>query len=121
MPEGEHTPCKYSNSLRWTLVAETVSLTTQVEILSRLHSRVNVSLPSPLNEDDWSKLTHTLEAFAAAWEKSPYPPSLADFLPSVGSSIRTQLVPELINWIWNSAGKLDCAELWKIMAVMCRN
>ncbi len=62
-------------------------------------------LPSLLTEDDWSKLTHTLEAFAAAWETSPYPPSLADFLPSVGSGIRKELIPELI--------KLDLEQRWQ--------
>ena len=84
---------------------ETVSFTTLIEIFSRLHSRVNVPLPSPLTEDDWSKLTHTLEAFAAAWEMSPYPPSLADFLPLVSSEIRKELVPELI--------KVDLEQRWQ--------
>ena len=64
-----------------------------------------MSLPTPLTEDDWSKLTQTLEAFAATWETSPYPPSLADFLPPLGSGMRKELVPELI--------KLDLEHRWQ--------
>ena len=64
-----------------------------------------MTLSSPLTEEDWTKLTHTLEAFAAAWESSPYPPLLADFLPVPGSGMRKELVPELI--------KLDLEQRWQ--------
>ena len=59
----------------------------------------------PLNEEDWSKLTHTLEAFAVAWEASSYPPSIVEFLPDVGAGMRRELVPELI--------KLDLEHRWQ--------
>ena len=59
----------------------------------------------PLNEEDWSKLTHTLEAFAVAWEASSYPPSIVEFLPDVGTGMRRELVPELI--------KLDLEHRWQ--------
>ena len=60
---------------------------------------------SPLTEEDWSKLTQTLEAFANAWESSPFPPSIVEFLTTGGSGLRRELVSELI--------KLDLENRWQ--------
>jgi serine/threonine protein kinase len=59
----------------------------------------------PLNEDDWSKLTQTLEAFAVAWDASSYPPSIVEFLLHDDAGMRRELVPELI--------KLDLEHRWQ--------
>ncbi len=64
-----------------------------------------MTLSSQITEEDWSKLTHTLEALAAAWETSPYPPSISDYLPDADSRIRKELIPELI--------KLDLEQRWQ--------
>lgn len=60
---------------------------------------------TPLNEEDWTKLTQTLEAFAVAWESSSYPPSIGEFLPEEAAGMRRELVPELI--------KLDLEHRWQ--------
>ena len=64
-----------------------------------------MTIASPLNEKDWSKLTQTLEAFAVAWESSSYPPSIVEFLPKDVAGIRRELIPELI--------KLDLEHRWQ--------
>ncbi len=59
-----------------------------------------------LNDSDWSRLTETLEAFSEAWSSASYPPSITDFLPETDSTLRGQLVPELI--------KLDLEQRWQM-------
>jgi len=85
-------------------VAGTVSLTTLQPRSSKwIFNPVTIALP--LNEEDWSKLTQTLEAFAVAWESSSYPPSIVEFLPDDVEGMRKELVPELI--------KLDLEHRWQ--------
>lgn len=64
-----------------------------------------MTIAAPLNEEDWTKLTQTLEAFAVAWESSSYPPSIVEFLPDAVAGMRRELVPELI--------KLDLEHRWQ--------
>ena len=71
---------EYSNSSAGLSCPEQLSLTTLQTSFSNGFSAL-VTIASPLNEEDWSKLTQTLEAFAVAWESSPYPPSIVEFLP----------------------------------------
>ena len=59
----------------------------------------------PTTEENWSKLTQTLEAFAESWESSPFPPSILEFLPDAAYGLRRQLIPELI--------KLDLEQRWQ--------
>ena len=55
-----------------------------------------VTTADPTTEENWSKLTQTLEAFAESWESSPFPPSILEFLPDAAYGLRRQLIPELI-------------------------
>ena len=95
---------EYSNSSAGLSCPEQLSLTTLQTSFSNGFSAL-VTIASPLNEEDWSKLTQTLEAFAVAWESSPYPPSIVEFLPDDVARMRRELVPELI--------KLDLEHRWQ--------
>jgi hypothetical protein len=60
--------------------------------------------PQPV-ERDWVRLTETLEAFSEAWNTSPFPPSIVDYLPDSEVALRSELIPELI--------KLDLELRWQ--------
>lgn len=58
-----------------------------------------------LTDSDWTRLTETLESFSEAWNTSPFPPSIVDYLPDAAAALRTELIPELI--------KLDLELRWQ--------
>lgn len=62
-------------------------------------------LRTQLADDDWSHLESALEAFTAAWDASPAPPALAEFLQVGSAPLRNRLAIELI--------KVDLEQRWQ--------
>lgn len=66
-------------------------------------------IKKPLSNDDWNRLTQSLEAFSAAWDESPYPPTISEYIEEYSAPdyvhITLELVPELI--------KLDLENRWQ--------
>ncbi len=66
-------------------------------------------IKKPLSNDDWNRLTQSLEAFSAAWDESPYPPTISEYVEEYSAPdhvhITVELVPELI--------KLDLENRWQ--------
>lgn len=58
-----------------------------------------------LADDDWSHLEAALEAFTVAWDESPAPPILAEFLEVKSPQLRNRLAIELI--------KVDLEQRWQ--------
>ncbi len=56
-------------------------------------------------DDDWHALTKTLESFSEAWDSSPVPPLLSDFLRESGNPLRNRTAAELV--------KLDLECRWQ--------
>lgn len=56
-------------------------------------------------DDDWHALTKTLESFSEAWDSSPVPPLLSDFLGESGNPLRNRTAAELV--------KLDLECRWQ--------
>lgn len=80
-----------------------MSLSVSHSTLIKAFAAVSGSLQP--DEREWVLLTETLEAFSEAWNTSPFPPSIVDYLPESETSLRSRLVPELI--------KLDLEQRWQ--------
>lgn len=63
-----------------------------------------VNSMSSLTEEDWTRLTQSLEAFSEAWETSSYPPSIIDSIAVAEPKLARELIPELV--------KLDLEQRW---------
>ena len=57
------------------------------------------------DDDDWSQLECALEAFTSAWDESPTPPDLPEFLDGCSPELRDKLVVELV--------KIDLENRWQ--------
>ncbi|WP_397569490.1 serine/threonine-protein kinase [Schlesneria sp. T3-172] len=61
--------------------------------------------PTQFAEEQWSQLEAALEAFSQAWEESPLPPTITEYLSECDEDLRLSLAVELV--------KIDLEQRWQ--------